>query len=141
MKVTKAQVSMEFLLLVSLMFLVFTFFFVFVNERILEYQLEDNYLALQDTGKTIEKEIDIALKVKDGYQRNFTLPPLVKGFDYTVAKWSNNGNATIVVNYTKYDLGRYYYFNVPPAVNISQIMRENYIERIGGIVYVNRHLW
>ncbi len=141
MKYTKAQVSVEFLLLVSLMFLIFTFFFVYVNEKIVEYQLDSNYLALQDLGKSIEKEIDIALKVKEGYERTFTLPPLLNGFNYTIVKMSNNGNATIFINYTTYVFDRYYYFNVLPNVNISRIEQENFIEKKEGVVYVNRNLW
>lgn len=80
----KAQSSMEFLALVGILLLVFVAFYAIVFERITLMNDEKKILLGQDVATKVQKEILIASKVSDGYQRTFTLPPTIEGMNYSI---------------------------------------------------------
>ena len=82
---TKAQVSIEFLALVSFMVLTFLIYTPFFWQQQLDIEVEKEYLIGEKIALSVKKEIDIAVMFGSGYKRNFTLPGQISNSDYVIA--------------------------------------------------------
>ncbi len=82
---TKAQVSIEFLALVSFMVLTFVIYTPFFWQQQLDIEVEKEYLIGEKIALSVKKEIDIAVMFGSGYKRNFTLPEQISDSDYVIA--------------------------------------------------------
>lgn len=82
---TKAQVSIEFLALVSFMVLTFLIYTPFFWQQQLDIEVEKEYLIGEKIALSVKKEIDIAVMFGSGYKRNFTLPEQISNSDYVIA--------------------------------------------------------
>jgi len=81
----KSQVSMQFLVMLSIVFVFFVIFVAGFAERYRDIRAEKERTAIKDLVLKVHDEIAIAHNLGDGYARNFTLPPRVEGVNYTVS--------------------------------------------------------
>ena len=83
-KKNNAQFSIEFIVLIAFMFLVFLGFISAVTSRIIEAKENERQQIAEDIAALARNEIDIAKSMVDGYARNFNLPTKIKGNSYTI---------------------------------------------------------
>jgi len=81
---TKAQTSIEFIVLISFILLVFAVFAPFLWEQQNKILSERKTLTAEKIALTIKKEVDMAVMFGSGYERNFTIPENILGSDYTI---------------------------------------------------------
>jgi len=81
---TKAQVSMEFMALISLMVLIFVAYTPFFWQQQKEIQDHSEYMMAKRILSSVKKEVDTAVMFGDGYTRNFTVPSTISGIDYGI---------------------------------------------------------
>jgi hypothetical protein len=126
----KAQSSMEFFVLVGLAFLASILFVVASVSEVKEFSDQKEFFLVKDLALTLQKEVAIAASVEDGYVRIFNLPDKLNGkVDY----FTTIMNRTITVNSS--------ITNFPAAIPdaIGNFTKgNNKIEKINGIIYVNR---
>lgn len=82
--ITKAQVSVEFIVVASVVAIGFMLasssLFTFIEEGKSNQEID----ALRDVGTLIFKEVIMASTVQDNYQRYFELPSNVEGVEYVI---------------------------------------------------------
>lgn len=80
----KAQVAMEFMILVGFLLFVFSMFFVSINERMSDKAQERKDLIVKQIAVAVQDEINLASQSIDGYEREFKIPIDISGDNYTV---------------------------------------------------------
>jgi hypothetical protein len=80
----RGQTSLEFMFLIGFMFIIFAIFFIVIQERTIQVQQQRDYISLKEINNIIKSEVRTAQFFSNGYTRNFTLPPLIYGRQYTV---------------------------------------------------------
>ncbi|MBD3249220.1 hypothetical protein GF336_04195 [Candidatus Woesearchaeota archaeon] len=125
----KAQVSMEFVFLVSLAFMIMTVFIASTRSEFDELRSEEERTLVRDVGMMAHSELVIASNVEDGYRRIFDIPEkLDESIEYDI-EISNN---TLLVYTDDYES----VFNVPSVT--GQIQKgNNRINKTGGTIYLN----
>lgn len=127
-----AQVSVEFMIFVAVLS-IFLFLTFYQNSNLFfQLTLVKNFKDAQTISDQIASEINLALKVGDGYSRVFFLPEKISNsLDYevnvedyrVVIKWKSGSTQSVIL--TKNITG--------------QIVKgKNLIKNIGGIIYVNQ---
>ena len=81
----KAQVGMEFIILVGFMLVSFTIFFLILQENLSDKFSERQDKKVKVIAITVKNEIDLAFHSTDGYRREFSLAPDVYGKDYDIS--------------------------------------------------------
>src|SRR3989338_7112154 len=128
-KKNNAQFSIEFIMLISFMFLVFLGFIAVVTSRIIEAKENERQQIAEDIAALARNEIDIAKSMTDGYARNFAIPAKIKGNSYTI-KIINDRE--LVVKYLDKEYVEFLPEKVVGNVNIGL----NEISKIGNTVYI-----
>ena len=82
----------------------------------------------EDIATKIQKEINLAARVLDGYSRQFTLPQKLGTKDY---------NITIIANEVIVTIGNNDYWRKIPTVVGNINKGTNQINRANGIIYLN----
>ena len=82
---TKAQASMEFIVLISFVLLIFAVFTPFLWKQQNEILSERKTLTAEKIALIIKKEVDMAVMFGSGYERNFTIPNDILGSNYTIS--------------------------------------------------------
>jgi len=126
-----AQVSIEFITLVMLLFIIFSFVICYNLEYFRDINERKIFYEAQIVAEDIAKEIDIAARIGDGYTRSFYLQSKILGnIDYEIIY----APYTVRVRWNdKY---------VEAKTSVKEIAGEikkgkNVIRNIGGSVYVN----
>jgi|FLOH01.1.fsa_nt_gi hypothetical protein len=97
----KAQTSMEFVILMTFMILVFTAMFLVVQNKSMSIQriaAQNEVIAI---GNVLKNEADLAFKVQDGYMREFWLPDFINGREYT-AELVDKSEIVVTMNEENY---------------------------------------
>jgi len=129
----KSQSSMEFFTLVGLAFLTTILFVAITVNEVKEFSDQKEFLMIKDLSLRLQKEVAIASSVEDGYERSFTLQSKLENIvDYTLSTTNNN---SITVNSPKTSFS----VRIQPVVGYF-IKANNKIEKINGVVYINRGL-
>ncbi len=81
-KHNKAQATIEFIVLIGFMFLIFTLFAALLHTRTGQVITINDQIKMQEISDILITEADLAETVGDGYSRMFELPPTLDGFDY-----------------------------------------------------------
>jgi hypothetical protein len=90
------QAAIEFIVLIVLLFSVFLVYTISTRKNIDEIRDEKEYVLLKDIAKTAQNEILTAIRVEDGYYREFELPETLEGINYTI-----NITGTMILAYTE----------------------------------------
>lgn len=83
-KQLKAQVSMEFVFLVGLAFMVMIVFLSSTRSEFDELRWEEERSLVDDVCIMVQQELIIAANVKDGYSRTIYIPEDLEGLNYTI---------------------------------------------------------
>jgi hypothetical protein len=75
---------MEFIVLVILLFAMFMVYTVNTRSKIDEIREKKEYVLLRDVTKMVQREILTAVKVENGYYRQFDLPQDLNGINYSI---------------------------------------------------------
>ena len=124
----KAQVSMEFVFLVGLAFMVMLVFISSTRSEFDELRSEEERSLVKDVSVMVQHELIMASNLVDGYVRTFNIPLKIGGISYTI-QIINNVLLTSTEDYE-------YVLNVP---SIEGIIRkgDNTINKTNGIIYLN----
>lgn len=127
-----AQVSVEFMVLVSILILILLLTINYSSSFYLQINLEKNYNDAQAISDQVASEINLALKAGDGYSRIFFIPYKISDtFDYNMkvdnylvtVSWSNRFTQSIISS---------------KNITGSLAKGQNLIKNMDGIVYVNQ---
>jgi hypothetical protein len=103
----KSQNAIEFMIIIFMILIAFVGFILILNNRALEINEQQKYESLMGIGKIIKSEIDLAIKVEEGYHRTFKLPELIGGREYNVTYTNgtslNINYSVFMINYTQQD--------------------------------------
>ena len=128
-------------MLAGFMFLIFILFFVFIQDKRIDFQKEHHIKTLQDIGAVIDSELRLGMAVQDNYIRNFTLPPVLLSKKYNMTVLRGENASRISIRYADGAFGLETFVNVPKTVIIANISAgNNVIYRRNGIVVVNNSL-
>ncbi len=124
-----AQISAEFLLFLSLAFLVALAFQFVSLEQLTDFRIAKENEAAKDIALKLQRELLLASTVEDGYVRFFELPnELENGDDYFLTIQ----NSSIIVQ----SKNSFYIMSIPNVVgNASK--SDNKINKTGGVIYIN----
>ncbi|MFC1697663.1 hypothetical protein ACFL1H_04995 [Nanoarchaeota archaeon] len=140
----KGQSAVEFLMLLGFLMIFFLVLFGFLNQRMSIASYENKYIRLDNIGDYIRNEFEIASFALDGYEREFSLPGNLEGYDY-------NANVYVTdIGYLNelvltYDDEEYEIVYILPAnisvggldIEVELIKGANNIIKTDGIVYLN----
>ena len=124
----KGQAGMEFMLLTGIVLLMFTVMLGVVADKTSEINRNKNIIAAEDYVTTVQKEINLAARVLDGYSREFYIPQRINKQEYNISIIGDE----VVINTARQDFWR----TVPPVVgNITKGF--NTINKTNGVIYLN----
>lgn len=127
----KAQVAMEFMIIIGALFFFVAIFFLAVQENLNEENEEKERLLVKEVALIVQDEINLALGSIDGYRRTFQIPEKIRHLEYKI-------NVTSGVVYIRTTDGKHALAlpvaNVTGDINIT----DNTIEKINGAIYLNQ---
>lgn len=83
-KRTKAQVSIEFIIITGVVIFFFVGFLIVLNFSLEDARRQKENTFMKDLALTLRKEVGIAAHSSDGYYREFFVPPTISGRDYEI---------------------------------------------------------
>lgn len=137
----KAQSSIEFAAIMSVMFLIFIIFFYAVSTRLTSTQRDNEISMLEDLGTFLQNELRLATTAEDGYYREFEIPETLNGYDYTIniTDYGGLGFSDIILRYVNHS---FQYSHVLPVGNVTGSIDKNInttikVRKINNVVVVN----
>jgi hypothetical protein len=134
---SKAQSSMEFVILLSFMIFVFLLFFIIIEGKIVSLTTEKLDLEAQDVLTLVTDEVRIAESVSDSYYRQFILPGNIKGLDYNISFSAISGGGTELI-ITYYEREKIRFFEGTLSNDSTIWPGSNNITKINGIIRIVR---
>jgi hypothetical protein len=132
-KQSKAQFAIEFIVLMSFMFLIFVGFVAIVTTKITDAEDADRQEIVEEIATLLNNEIQVAKSTTDGYTRTFKLPGKIDGNVYSAEILSNR---ELVVNYVDKEHVSF----LPDKVCGDIFIPTNEISKENGIVCANANL-
>lgn len=130
----RGQSSLEFAVLAGVFMVMFIIFFFILSERILAFQGQRDARGANDLLFKVQSELNLALKVHDGYNRTFRLPAELYGQDYSIMLAPAGSPTEIVLVYKNST------YASPLLINVTgdSIMAKgkNRIQKSGGNIMV-----
>src|SRR3989338_9176823 len=84
--ITKGQVSMEFMFLTGFLFIISLGFTIAAGIQLKEYSDHKKSEMVREFGRSVQKEIELASIVHEGYQREIILPEKIYDLiNYTIS--------------------------------------------------------
>ncbi len=123
------QATIEFIILIGFMFLVFALFAALLHTRTGQVITLNNQLKMQEIADILITEADLAETIGDGYSRTFELPYTLSGFNYTVTLQDQED---LVLNYKEEQF--IYFLNQPVFGQPSQ--GKNLITNVGTLINI-----
>jgi len=130
MKFIKSQTAIEFLILVGVVLLFFTSFFLILGENIEDKASQNINKNVNEIALLVQEEIGFASDSVEGYYREFKVPQDINGLDYEI---SLVGNKVYIKSVNeKYSIAL-------PVQNVSGEIEKgiNVIQKNGGVVLLN----
>ena len=124
----KAQIAIEFILLVSVAFVILIIFLTSVRSQATDLNKRKDFVLVKDLAYKVQYEINIATQVKSGYNRTFFIPEKLDNKDYAIKIEQNE--LTIKLENLEFVL------NIP-EINGSIKKGNNTIKNLGGVIYLN----
>jgi uncharacterized protein (UPF0333 family) len=130
MRSKRAQIAMEFMIIMGAVLFFVTVFFSVVQDNTANKMYQRENTIVKEIAITIQNEIDLATRSIDGYSRNFKIPRKAGNLDYEV-------NVTSGAIYIKTLNGKHA-MAFPVAVVTGNInITDNTIKKINGEVFLN----
>jgi hypothetical protein len=120
---TRAQVSFEFILIFSLVFLSLSGFIYIINQRLFELSKKQEVLELKQLADSIVNEVSIANSMNNNYVRKFDIPQKILGKNYRMRIDDSELTITVLENNNTY---LEYFTAFPIPVKGSFIQNINY---------------
>ena len=124
----KSQIGVEFMLFSGIALITAIIFVSISFSQTKDLYDTKEFLLVKDIALKIDKEIDIASYVEDGYNREFDIPEMINNGDYNISIVNNT--LTVWTNTTQYVTG---------VLNITGYVKRgsNTITKTNGIIYLN----
>jgi hypothetical protein len=124
----KSQAALEFLILVGIVLFVFTIMIGVVSSRTTDIYKKRGAIIADDIVTKVQKEVNLASRVLDGYSRDFSIPQKIGKENYSISITGNE----VVLSTEKEDFWRI----IPNVVgNITK--GSNTIRKTNGVIYIN----
>jgi len=130
MESKKAQVAIEFIIIVGALFFFVSIFFLAIQGNMKDKIEKRENLLVKEIALIVQDEINLAMNSGDGYTRNFDIPEKAGNLGYEIGIYS--GVVYIKTEDNKHALALPV-SNVTGDINITS----NTIEKINGVVYLN----
>ncbi len=127
-KQLRAQLSIEFIIMMSITLVSFILMYLVYFEQLQRINAQREGIMVQDLGLKYQKELLIASKVSDGYYRKFSISSTLNGINYSITRENN----TIVVESNKGIV----HLRIPQIIGNPRI-GNNSINKTGGVIYLN----
>lgn len=127
----KAQVAMEFVIIIGAVFFFVSIFFLVIQENLRDETEEKENILTKEVALIVQDEISLALEAADGYTRNFEIPERIGNREYEI----NITSDLVFIKTTdnKYALA------IPVAEVTGNInIPNNTIQKINGAIYLNQ---
>lgn len=125
----KTQFTIEFVILITFMLIVFLGFFAIVSYRLIKMEEAEKQQAAENIASFVFNEITLAKSVNNGYERTFKIPKKINGGSYNIKVIDNR---ELVVNYLEYE----HVLFLPENVEGNVATGLNKIKKINGVVYL-----
>ncbi len=125
----RAQISIEFILLVSFAFMILMIFLTSVRSQAIDLNEKRDFVLVKDLAYKVQHEINIATQVKSGYNRTFSIPEKLNNKGYAINIVENE--LTIKLENLEFVL------NIPEVSGNNINKGNNTIKNLGGVVYLN----
>lgn len=137
----RSQASIEFTLIMGVMFFVFIGFVAVTSSRMIQLQEERYYENLRETAEYTETELEIAATMDDGYTRQFDVPRLAFGKNYNITLFNKTGtniNKTfLLVHYIDFSVRAEFTLAMPANIKGNIYKGQNNLTKVDGTVCVN----
>ena len=131
MKSKKAQIAMEFIMVMGAVMFFMTIFFMMVQNSTEEKMYKREYLMVEEIALTVQNEINLASSSVDGYSRNFSIPNKAGNLDYEI-------NTTSGVVYIRTTNNKHALTFPIQKINGDINISDNTIQKINGEVFLNK---
>jgi hypothetical protein len=129
-KRTYAQSSLEFLLIIAFMALVFVSFFALANAKLSESKDQRVYQTAADIATIVKGQVELATQLHDGFSTAFVVPQVVDGATYTMQIIDQR---ELVVVYKDYEHVEF----LPANVTGTLVFGQNILSKRGGSLFLN----
>ncbi len=127
-KIKKGQMAIQFILLISFIFLVYLVFVSFQSSMVKDQEDQYRNIVVKDMALKLGEEVNLASRMKDGYQREVVLPNYLDGFNYSI----NIAGTELIVSSGDESFS----VSIPP-INGSFVIGTNLICKQQNIICVN----
>ena len=126
----KAQVCIEFVIIIGALLFFVTLFLLAIQENMEDKIYRRENLMVKEIAMTVQNEINLALQSMDGYTRDFKIPEKVGDLSYEI-------NVTSGVVYIDAGGGKHAMALPIAEVEGDIYIPDNTIKKIGGILFLN----
>lgn len=131
MEYKKAQVGVEFLIIIGALLFFVSIFLLIIQENTEDKRYQRQDILTKEVALIAQNEINLALKSGNGYFREFELPEKIGELEYEITVDSG-------IVYVKTTDDRHA-LTLPVAEVVGDInITSNTIEKINGVIYLNR---
>ncbi|MFH1291255.1 MAG: hypothetical protein ABIH79_01735 [archaeon] len=130
MEYKKAQVSVEFIIILGTVFFFASIFLLVIQENMNDKTYQRENLLVKEIALIVQDEINLALQSGDGYLREFELPQKAGNIDY-------EANIESGIVYIK-TIDNRHALTLPVANVVGDVnITMNIIKKIDGVIYLN----
>ena len=124
----KCQSGLEFIMLAGIIMFMFIVIFAVTSIKAIDLNNKQNVIIGEDIITKIQKEVNLAARVKSGYSREFFLPEKLGQNDYNISIAGNE----VILSERENEFSRV----IPPITgNITK--GKNAIRKTNGVIYIN----
>ena len=136
----RGQASIEFMLIMGIMFFIFIGFVAITSSRMISLQEERYYRNLKETADSAALELRLASIMEDGYARQFDVPNTAFGKQYSLALYTRNGsvnNTFLFSKYVNFSVKSEIVVSLPNSIRGNLYKGRNNITKLKGVVCLN----
>jgi hypothetical protein len=117
MEKMRAQTSLEFLLIIAFMTIVFVSFFALANSRLAESAEQKSFEVASEIASIVKGQIELASIVNGGFSTSFIIPQIVGGMPYEI---SIVDKRELIIVYNGYEHVEFLPVNVSGQLNFGE---------------------
>ena len=130
---SKGQGSLEFVILVTFMLVVFFIFFTIIQDRMASVSNQQDIESLEQINSIVLSELSIARSVDSDYYHNFSLPDNL-GTEFSIGVYDSR---ELVSSYRDKEYVNFLPENITGEFNDYQATKNNIIYRYDGIILLD----